>query len=383
MFEERVERETDKMAAEEEREGHLHLGNLVDNFDDMMGKTRKKFCKLHHGGFYYYASKLAAGNSGVGGYDNFFLFSDIADIIKTDIKIKAKDAEGKWGEVTKHGFVLDLWVGKKLPVICLDEKQREFWVAEIQREIDHLTSQCVSVENLSSDEEDDIDDKKGKGKKKNKGLGGSFAGKLAGSKMGKKALKEFARPDVIKLLDIYEETMDVYQKLTRGPPPIKTRTPVLDAVKYKRWVIKIGVRAGVAAREKKITEQQFWSVAPALKVLWSDIVDYLEMPSLVDPPVVYERLQNLQKDVTTILSPVLTKSSLVKLDLIFRVMDVRFLGYFFDNPVFAEIRMDLAKQLRVLWDKAFPPVKRRFLFKKKKTVWQKSDKEAEKQSKKP
>ena len=35
--------------------------------------------------------------------------------------------QGKWGEVTKHGFVLDLWVGKKLPVICLDEKQRGFF----------------------------------------------------------------------------------------------------------------------------------------------------------------------------------------------------------------------------------------------------------------
>uniref|UniRef100_A0A6U3B189 Uncharacterized protein n=1 Tax=Paramoeba aestuarina TaxID=180227 RepID=A0A6U3B189_9EUKA len=237
---------------------------------------------------------------------------------------------------------------------------------------------------MSSDEDDDEDlndlGKKGK-KGKNKKLSGSFAGKLAGSKLGKKALKEFARPEILRLLDIYEETMATYQKLTRGPPPIKTRTPVLDAQKYKRWVIKIGVRAGIASKEKKITEQQFWTVAPALKVLWSDLVDYLEMPSLVDPPVVYERLQNLQKDVTAILQPVLTKSSLVKLDLLFRVMDVRFLGLFFDNAVFQSIRADLAKQLRVLWDKAFPPVKKRFIFKKKKTVWQKSDKEAEKAQK--
>eukprot|EP00008_Paramoeba_atlantica_P008269 CAMPEP_0201479052 /NCGR_PEP_ID=MMETSP0151_2-20130828/3797_1 /ASSEMBLY_ACC=CAM_ASM_000257 /TAXON_ID=200890 /ORGANISM="Paramoeba atlantica, Strain 621/1 / CCAP 1560/9" /LENGTH=78 /DNA_ID=CAMNT_0047860377 /DNA_START=56 /DNA_END=288 /DNA_ORIENTATION=+ len=78
------------MADSDVREGTMHLGQLVDNVDDMMGKTRKRFCKLHFNGFYYYASKLAAGDgNGPGGYDNYFKFTDIADIIKTDIKIKA------------------------------------------------------------------------------------------------------------------------------------------------------------------------------------------------------------------------------------------------------------------------------------------------------
>ena len=41
----------------------------------------------------------------------------------------------------------------------------------------------------------------------------------------------------------------------------------------------------------------------------------------------------------------------------------------------------MAKHLRLLWDKAFPPVKKRFIFKKKKTVWQKVIKKRKKQQK--
>ena len=57
--------------------------------------------------------------------------------------------------------------------------------------------------------------------------------------MGKSALREFVKPDTLKLLDIYESVMQTYQNLCRGPPVIKTRTPVLNGNMYKRWVIKV------------------------------------------------------------------------------------------------------------------------------------------------
>lgn len=126
------------------------------------------------------------------------------------------------------------------------------------------------------------------------------------------------------------------------------------AKEFEDGIFRVGVKVVLLHRNNDISYEELSSKSQLIKSLWSDILDFLELPFCLDKDRLKKVIKELEDDFTKMLAPYISDKNveLIRTNLQYIRSDAILDRLYLADDT-SKLREDMVKTLRTLWDRIY------------------------------
>lgn len=169
----------------------------------------------------------------------------------------------------------------------------------------------------------------------------NIVGSAATSSAGKSYIREMSGEEGVQVIKLVKKLISLQDGKKK-------------AKEFEDGTFRLGVKVVLLYRNKDLSYEELASNSQVIKALWSDILDFLELPFCLDKDRIKKVITELEESFIKMLRPYISEKNvtLIKDNLQYLRSDAILDKLYLANDT-SDIREDMVKTLRTLWDRIY------------------------------